>query len=157
EAPPTPIRKGAVVAAVLVVLAAVALGAYVLRSNKHSGAKAISYPKAWDARLDAERQFVQNERHVTFPHPVAVEFVTPDVYTQRVQSLATSRQDAIEAFLRLPPGVLRALGVAQGAQDLSQTAQIIDDARGAIYDPATRMMTVQGNTPDQSTQVQIVR
>jgi hypothetical protein len=157
EVPPREIRKGAIGAAVVVVLLAIGLGVFVMHGNKHSGAPAVTYPKTWDARLTVERQFVENERHATFPHPVAVEFVTPDVYTQRVQALATSRNDAIEAFLRLPPGVLRALGVAQGAQDLSQTAQQIDNARGAIYDPATREITVRGTNPDTSTQVQIVR
>jgi hypothetical protein len=160
-APPEPvtrnIRKGAIGAAFLVVLIAVGLGAYVMHGNKHSGAKAITYPKSWDSRLAVERQFVENERHITFPHPVAVAFVSPSEYTQRVQTLAATRNDAVESFLKLPAGVLRALGVAQGTQDLSQTAIQIDDARGAIYDPTTGSITVSGSNPNQSTQVQIVR
>jgi hypothetical protein len=157
ETPPTEIRKGAIAAAVVVVLAAIALGFFVIRGNHHSSSNQVAYPSTWDARLAVERQFVQNERHVAFPHPVTVNFVTPDAYTQRVQALATSRTDAIESFLRLPSGVLRALGVAQGTQDLSQTAQQIDNARGAIYDPATHSITVRGTNPDESEQVQIVR
>jgi hypothetical protein len=105
-------------------------------------------------------QFVERERQTTFVHPVGIDFVEDGEFARRAHEINVERTDSVHALLSQPAGVLRALGLAQGAPDIRASAEAIDANRRALYSTTSQRIAVRGPASaqlDENTQVQIVR
>jgi hypothetical protein len=101
----------------------------------HPGGGAPSYPAAWDPRVAPISQFVQAQRGLKWKHPVKVEFLAAAPFDALMAKENApdpqSTQDAQSTF-----GVMRAIGVASGNDDLAKSAQQFaqDDVVGQYVD-----------------------
>lgn len=103
------------------------------------------HPTAWDPRVADIAAFVEKERGLTFDQPVYVDFLPEDEFTKLVTSDPTTRSEEDKKQLQREAGVLRALGLIQGATDLGEDANAL---RGsgvvAFYSPTTERVKVRG-------------
>jgi len=65
----------------------------------------IDYPDEWDPRVADLADFVEGERAESFEHPVAVDFLTPEEYSERTRSdeseLTLEDEESLEAAASL--------------------------------------------------------
>jgi hypothetical protein len=94
--------------ALVVVLAAT--GGY-LRLNQGP-----AYPAKWDPRVLDVVHFVEQNRGLTFKHPVAVRFLDDKAFVTKVQDPAPTKEDRKDEQRLIEE--LRALGMLSGAPDL---------------------------------------
>lgn len=136
-----------VAVAALVVLAMVAGGAYVvLRGGRQ-------FPSSWDPRVEPIAKWVASERHLDFDHPVEVQFLSAEEYSQAStdgeageggdgvedigEEAAAANDDLVAQF--------RALGLVAGKIDLDAAGDTLSDsATLAYYDPASKKVYVRG-------------
>lgn len=128
--------------AAAVVLAVVA-GAILLVTNKES-----PYPSEWDTRVAPLAAWAEGARKLTFEHPVDVRFLTPEEYsgesTGDVSSDADLEGDDQDA-MNEAVGMLRALGLVEGAVDLTAANNTLSDSGTlAFYDPVAKTVYVRG-------------
>ncbi len=85
------------------------------------------YPDEWDPRVADLVQFVQDERGLLFDHPVAIDFLTADQYSDLVaaddQPTASDTKE-LQQF----EGELRAVGLLSGDVDLAASMGELQDA-----------------------------
>ena len=117
--------------------------------NKNSQSS-VHYPSAWDPRVEPIAHFVENERGLSFRHPVTVEFLPEATFKKRFANdkKPTPKE---EAELRDGVGVLRALGLIQGDVDLlSAVSDLAQTQVVGYYDDHTKRISVRGSdlTPD---------
>ncbi len=103
------------------------------------------YPAAWDPRVASLVEFVESERGGPFGHPVFVDFLTADEYSDRTRiDEGDIAQEDADSLARTA-SVFRALGVAQGELDLLAAGNDIGDTGTlAFYDPAIEVVVVRG-------------
>jgi hypothetical protein len=104
-----------------------------------------SYPDEWDRRLVDLAAFVEDERGLRFDHPVAVDFLTAEEYSERtrVQESELTREDQRLIEERTAP--LRALGLVPDDFDAVESAnELSDTATVAYYDPLRERIVVRG-------------
>jgi hypothetical protein len=131
------------VVAGVVVLAALFGGGAVLVGRRHSSA--ITYPKSWDPRVEALVSFVQQNRGLTFKHPVAVDFLTPEQYHKVMTTDASSVSAKDRQDLERATGLLRGVGLLTGKVDLLNAMNTLsDDGTLAAYSPTTKRIEVRG-------------
>lgn len=144
--PPVPPRRArrrwlvALAVAGVLIVAVGAAGAYVL--TRPSGP---SYPKQWDARVLDYVHFVEQDRHHTFKHPIAVDFLSDADFKKKVTTPESklSKQDKkdLESFTAL----FRALGlVSAGFDPLKATNDLLGGAVVGLYDDKTKRIYVRG-------------
>jgi hypothetical protein len=124
--------------AALVVLSA-ALTVVVLRST------ADTHPDEWDARVLDLVHVVERERGALFDHPVHVEFLTPEEYSERTRTDEGALSDEEKAEIEQVEGAMRALGLLSGDTDLLEAGnELSDTGTLAYYDPADERVVVRG-------------
>lgn len=123
---------------VVVVLAA-GITAVIVRST------ADDFPGEWDPRVLHLAQFVERERGALFDHPVHVDFLTPEEYSERTRTdegaLTDEEREELEQF----EGTMRALGLLSSGADLLDSVNDLNDTGTlAYYDPAEERVVVRG-------------
>jgi hypothetical protein len=141
-----------VVAGVLIVVAVVGAAVALLLGEDGPG-----HPKQWDARVLDLVDFVADERGLEFDHPVYVDFLTPDQYTEQTTSSDDEIDDESRAELDVYAGELRAMGLASGELDLFDAYNQVSDAGTlAFYDPTDERIRVRGTEMSLGLQVTLV-
>jgi hypothetical protein len=137
---------GAVIGAA-VVAAAAAVGVIVVRHRDGP-----PFPAAWDPRVAPIAQFVQNQRGLTWKHPVKVEFLPLSQFQAVIKKedgpAADTPRD--QQFL----DALRAVGVVSGTVDLNRAAQQFEETDViGLYVDTDKTVYVRGDqlTPDVRT------
>ncbi|MEJ7634818.1 hypothetical protein [Aeromicrobium sp.] len=130
-----------VVIAAIVVLGLVAgTGAFFLRSDD-----ATSYPDQWDARIKPYVDIVEEERGLTFKHPVKVRFLDKDAFEKTVRTDKKDLDKDEREDIRETESLFRAFGLISGDVDLFDA---FNDASGsgtlAYYSFDNRSITVRG-------------
>ena len=129
--------------AVIGVVAVLAVGAAVVLGGRDEGGD--DYPDEWDPRVASLVSFVEEERGHPFEHPVAVDFLTSEQYTEATRTEAGELTDEEEADMEHAEGLFRALGLADGDLDLFEAGNdLADTGTLAYYDDITERVTVRG-------------
>lgn len=115
------------------------------------------HPDQWDARVLDLAAFVEDERGLAFDHPVYVNFLTDEEYTEQTTTEESDVLPDERAELDRFAGELRALGVATGEIDLfSVLNQISDGGTLAFYDPTDERVRVRGTEMTVGLEVTLV-
>jgi hypothetical protein len=107
--------------------------------------RGVGHPDEWDERVVDLVAFVEEERGLSFDHPVAVDFLTPAQYSERtrIDESELSRED--RRLIEDGAAPLRALGlVPVGFDALESANELSDTATLAYYDPLRERITVRG-------------
>jgi len=113
-----------------------------------------SHPGDWDERLVDLVAFVEDERGLRFDHPVAVDFLTAEQYSERtrVDEADLTRED--RRLIEEGTAPLRALGLVPADFDaLESSNDLSDTATLAYYDPLTERIVVRGT--DMTTDLRV--
>jgi hypothetical protein len=112
------------------------------------------HPDRWDPRVVDLAAFVENERGLRFDHPVSVDFLTAEQYSQRTRVDESELTSGDRRMIEEGTAPLRALGLVpadfdpvESANDLSDTATV------AFYDPLTERIAVRGT--DMTTDLRV--
>lgn len=142
--PPHPARVRRRGTIALGVLVAAALGAAVvaLVTDLDTGPP---HPDEWDPRVAELAAFVEAERGLDFDHPVYVDFLTAEEYTEESTADESAVDEETRADLDRYAGALRALGVGSGEIDLfAAYNEVSDSGTLAFYDPLDERVRVRG-------------
>lgn len=117
----------------------------------------IDHPDEWDERVVDLVAFVEQERGLSFEHPVTVEFLTEEQYSDSARvdegTLADEDREAMEDS----GTVLEALGLVPAETDLMDTSnEMADTGTLAFYDPITETVTVRGTEMTTGLEVTLV-
>lgn len=105
----------------------------------------IDHPDAWDPRVADLADFVEEARGRDFRHPVQVDFLTPEEYTEATTTEVTELQEEELDELERGTAQLRALGVVSGPLDLAEALnQTTDAGTLAFYSPEEERIRVRG-------------
>jgi hypothetical protein len=116
-----------------------------------------AYPDEWDERVADLAAFVEDERGHDFDHPVPVDFLTAEEYSERTRTDAGELDEAALEEAEQNEAQLRALGLVSGDVDLVEsTNDLTDTGTLAFYDPFTERITVRGTEVDASLAVTLV-
>lgn len=116
-----------------------------------------SHPQEWDPRVADMAAFVEGERGLRFEHPVHVDFLTAEEYTEQTTAADTDVADEEREELERYAGTMRALGVASGELDLvTALNQVSDGGTLAFYDPFDDRVRVRGTEMTVGLEVTIV-
>jgi hypothetical protein len=104
-----------------------------------------AHPDEWDARVADLADFVEHERGLEFDHPVYVDFLTGEEYSDRVRTDEGEITDADRTEMDNTVSTLRALGLASGDVDLFEAGnELVDSGTLAFYDPTIERVIVRG-------------
>lgn len=108
------------------------------------------WPDEWDPRVTDLVAYVEQDRGLTFDHPVNIRFVDPVVIDEdfsgdeQTLDAYTSGDDQTEELA----AIYRALGLAEGEFDFGETRDSLSSAAvEAYYDPNTYTIVVPVNEP----------
>ena len=133
--------------AVVGMLVAVAV---VLRSDD-------GHPGEWDERVAPLVSYVEAERGLPFEHPVEIEFLTEDEYSEQSRIDETTLTDMDREMFEEQSAVLEALGLVPSGTDLLDTSnEMMDSGTLAFYDPTTETVTVRGTEMTPALEVTLV-
>jgi hypothetical protein len=103
------------------------------------------HPDEWDPRVAELADFVEGERGLRFEHPVYVDFLTNEEYSDQVRLDEGEVTDEDRTEMDNTVATLRALGLASGDVDLFEAGnQLDDEGTLAFYDPTVERITVRG-------------
>jgi hypothetical protein len=103
------------------------------------------YPKQWDPRVVALADFVQRERGALYEHPVPVDFLSPEEYSERTRTDEGTLSADDKAELEQFEGTMRALGLLAADVDLFKaTNDLVDTGTLAYYDTDVHRVVVRG-------------
>jgi len=103
------------------------------------------YPSEWDPRVLDLVQFVERERGALYDHPVPVEFLTPEEYSESTRTDESALTDEERAEIEEFEGALRALGILSGDTSLLEASNDLSDSGTlAYYDPREEKVVVRG-------------
>ena len=103
------------------------------------------YPKEWDPRVAELANFVQRERGALYEHPVPVDFLSPEEYSERARTEEGTLSDDDKAELEQAEGTMRALGLLAADVDLFKASNdLVDTGTLAYYDSADERVVVRG-------------
>jgi hypothetical protein len=149
-----PRRRSRLLATVAVVacLGVTAAAIYVVTDDR-----ATWHPDRWDPRVVDLAAFVEEERGLHFDHPVPVDFLTAEQYSQRTRVDESELTNGDRRMIEEGTAPLRALGLVpadfdpvESANDLSDTATV------AFYDPLTERIAVRGTDMNTDLRVTVV-
>lgn len=150
--PPPPAPSQSSLKVVIAILVVLTLGggvlAYVVRSDSSSGPP---HPDAWDPRVLDIVRFDELHRGLQFKHPVFVDFLDPQAYSDRARKNENELSDEDKRQLQALGGELRALGLSNSNVDLLQALNDLNDSGTlAFYDPETERVSIRGTdmTPE---------
>lgn len=104
-----------------------------------------SHPDRWDERVVDLVAFVEDERGLEFEHPVAVDFLTAEEYSERTRIDEAELTDEDRRLIEEGAAPLRALGlVPEDFDPVESENELADTATLAYYDPFTDRVTVRG-------------
>ena len=134
-------------------------GALVVAAITGIGVLADQPPKQpadWDPRVADLVEFVQNERGLLYDHPVPIDFLTEQQYSDRVAA-RDKLSDEDVAQLAQVEGEMRAFGLVNGDVDLvASMGTLQDEGTLAYYDPETERITVRGTEMTPALRVTLV-
>ena len=133
-------RRWPVVAIVAAVVASAAgVAGWTMRSS------APGHPSAWDPKVADLVHFVEQDRGLTYKHPVYVDFLSDAEFRKQVTSSDSELSANDRKQLETTTGMLRALGLIDGNVDLFKAVnQLNGEGILAFYDPATQRVRVRG-------------
>jgi hypothetical protein len=100
-------------------------------------------PAAWDPRVQDLVQFVEEQRGLTFEHPVPVDFLTPQQFHDELTTQAVDMTPKERRELQATEAVLRALGLLHGDIDLLDEFNTVStEGVAAFYDPERKQVFV---------------
>ena len=135
---PRRLRVIAIVTLGLIVLAAAAVVLAVRDTGR-------GYPEAWDARVIDIVRFDERHRGLDFKHPVAVDFLTSEQYSEVTRTEAAALSEEEQQALANAEGELRAFGLVAGETNLLDASNDLQDSGTlAFYDAETKRITVRG-------------
>lgn len=135
----------------------VAVLGLVLAAVVVSAGGGIDHPDEWDERVADLAAFVERERGLDFEHPVAVEFLTEDEYSERARVDEGMLTEADRADIEDSAAVFEALGLVPGGTDLLETSnEMADTGTLAFYDPMTETVSVRGTEVTTGLEVTLV-
>jgi hypothetical protein len=103
------------------------------------------YPEAWDPRVVPLVHYVERERAFIFEHPVHIDFLTPDEYSDRTRADEESLEAEDAEDLEQGEALLRAMGLITTEVDLLDSVNDLNDtATLAYYDSIEERVTVRG-------------
>ena len=88
------------------------------------------HPDAWDERVADLVAFVEDERGLTFEHPVHVEFMDNEVFRDEV-SVQQEPTEAERAEMESAEASMRAMGLVSGDIDLLERKGIVGPSEGS--------------------------
>jgi hypothetical protein len=133
----------------IVIVAIVVIAAVAMKVTNNGGPH--DYPRAWDPRVADLASFVETSRQLEFDHPVYVDFLTAEQYSDATRTDETELSDEDKASLESQEREFRALGLVHGDIDLfGATNDLVDTGTLAFYDFHSKRITVRGTdlTPD---------
>ena len=109
------------------------------------GDSGSDHPDEWDPRVTDLVAFVEDERELEFDHPVHIDFLTPEEYSDAARADEAELTDEDRAAIEDDEAVLRALGLLEDDVDLFESSnELSDGGTLAYYDDATDRITVRG-------------
>ncbi len=103
------------------------------------------YPSEWDPRVLEIAQFVERERGALYDHPVHVDFLTPEEYSELTRTDEGSLTEEDKEEIEELEGAMRALGLLSGDTDLLDSMNdLTDTGTLAFYDSADERVVVRG-------------
>ena len=115
------------------------------------------HPDEWDPRAADLAAYVEEARGLDFDHPVFVDFLSPEDYTDEVTTDEETLAEEDREDLARYAGELRAMGVASGEVDLfAAYNQVSDSGTLAFYDPVEERVRVRGTEVSVGLRVTLV-
>lgn len=138
-------RAGGRQTVLVVVGVLAALGLVAAAAVTFVGTEAeTSHPDVWDPRIEPLARFVEQERGLPFDHPVYVDFLDPEQFSEDVTA-EMDVTDEMRADADRYAGFYRAFGLVSGEVDLlGTTTDLVADGVAAYYMPDTKRITVSG-------------
>lgn len=131
-----------VVSCIVVVLAAVGLGALVW-----AGLSASDHPDSWDPLVADLAAFIEDESGLAFEHPVQVNFLSPEEY-RAAAGVDDEVLDEDREYADQQAAVYRALGMASGEQDLTESTKAVwGEGTAAFFDTVEEAIYVNSEVP----------
>jgi hypothetical protein len=119
------------------------LGAFVGLRLLDSGP---DHPDEWDPRVEAIVEWVEDARDLEFEHPVHVDFLSEDAYSDVTRESTDDLDEESLEELEQSAGTMRALGLASGELDLAKAlGDVADEGTLAFYDPSDERVRVRGD------------
>jgi hypothetical protein len=116
-----------------------------------------SHPDAWDPRVLDLVAFVENERGLTFEHPVYLDFVEPETFQASVSADATTMTDEERQEIEDLTAMFRAMGLIGSEVDLLDSmSEIQSDGTLAYYSFEDERIRVRGTELTPATRVTVV-
>jgi len=138
-------RRWGLVTALFVAISLVASAAGAVAWRGTQPPAAPPHPAQWDPRLSDIVSFVENERGLTFQHPVFVDYLPPDAFRQTLLGNQGEVSDKDRHSMEQTLGFFRAIGLVEGNPDLfGGTNQLNGDGTLAYYDPIDQRVRVRG-------------
>jgi hypothetical protein len=123
EEPPRRTRRWPFALLALAVLAAAAIVyVFVIRDP------GPPHPDTWDPRVEKLVKIVEDERDLTFEHPVYVDFLSEAEFTKKVTADDEELTDADRKEIEQATGLFRALGLIEGELDLFDSVNKLNGA-----------------------------
>src|SRR5690349_5996691 len=131
------------VIALVVLVAGAGVGAFLLFRDDDN----TSYPKAWDARIKPYVDIVEEQRGLTFKHPVSVRFLDAKAFEKTVRTDEKELDKDDRREIKETTSLFRAFGLISGDVDLFKA---FNDASGtgtlAYFSFDDKSITVRGRT-----------
>lgn len=123
-------------------MAALAVATAIVLSGDDVGG--VSHPDEWDPRVLELVDFVQDERGLLYEHPVAIDFLTAEEYTDRILEREELTDEDVED-LEQAESELRAMGLVTGDVDLVEALRAVqDEGTLAYYDQDEDRIIIRG-------------
>lgn len=104
------------------------------------------FPDHWDRRIEGIARWVENDRRLSYKHPVQVNFLSPSQYSKVSRGVSDpppTKQDRIDASNTVAQ--YRALGLLEGDVDLLVASkELFDSGTLAFYDNERKVVNVRG-------------
>jgi len=151
------IPLGLVIGLVVLMVVGLGLAGYVLANQGQDEQSGPSYPKAWDPRIAPYVKVVEQQRGLTFLHPVAVRFLTEKAFKKTVTSDELDLDKEQRAQIDQATGFLRALGLLHGDVDLFDAFNsTAESGILAYYSFEDQRITIRGTTLSPSARATLV-
>lgn len=106
------------------------------------------YPDNWDPRVLDLVDFVEQDRGLTFDHPVYIRFVEPQVIDDELGDATLDSYTEADSSLAQAGAYYRAVGLAEGEFNIQQASSDLESAGvEAFYSPADNTIVVPINEP----------
>ena len=104
------------------------------------------HPDDWDERVADLAGFVEDERGLEFDHPVAVDFLSEEEYSDATRVEEDGLTDEDRRYLEETTAVMTAMGLIPPGTDLLESSNELGDTGTlAFYDPSSERVVVRGD------------